>query len=88
MNFHLKIVLIYAHLSLKCHELNLRAFLIQKLGFFPSLCLSNARLFSNMGPVGRIGTTAYYYPRVISIMRSVNFCVVNISQQTYFPKLT
>ena len=51
MNFHQKIVLIYAHLSLKCHELNLRAFLIQKLGFFPSLCLSNARIFVEKVPV-------------------------------------
>ena len=46
MNFHPKIVLIYALLSLKRRESNLRAFLIQKLEFCPSFRPSNARIFA------------------------------------------
>ena len=69
MNFHPKIVLIYALLSLKCRKSNLRAFLKQKLEFCPSFCPSNARIFAKKvpvfrpsflkyGPVWRIGYTA------------------------------
>jgi len=43
MNFHPKIVLIYALLSLQRRESNLRAFLIQNLNF--------ARLFARLTPV-------------------------------------
>ena len=59
MNFHPKIVLIYALLSLKRRESNLRAFLLQKLEFCPSFRPSNAcifakkksaRLFTKMSP--------------------------------------
>ena len=46
MNSHPKIVLIYALLSLKRRESNLRAFLIQKLEFRPSFRPSNARIFA------------------------------------------
>ena len=38
MNFHPKIVLIYALLSLQRRETNLRVFLIQKLEFCPFFC--------------------------------------------------
>ena len=46
MNFHPNIVMIYALLSLKCRESNLRAFLILKLEFCPSFRPSNARIFA------------------------------------------
>ena len=45
MNFHPKIVLIYALLSLKCRDSNLRAFLIHKHEFCPSFRPSNACIF-------------------------------------------
>ena len=51
MNFHTKIVLICALLSSKCHESNLRAFLIQKLEFCLSFRPSNARFFGKKVPV-------------------------------------
>ena len=56
MNFHLKIVLIYALLLLKCRESNLSAFLIQKLEF----CLSNARIFVKKVPVSRPSVVEKY----------------------------
>ena len=43
MNFHPNIVMIYALLSLKCRESNLRAFLYKNLNF--------ARLFARLTPV-------------------------------------
>jgi hypothetical protein len=46
MNLHPKIVLIYALLSLKRRESNLRAFLLQKLEFCPSFRPSNACIFA------------------------------------------
>jgi len=39
-------VLIYPFLSPKCRELHLRVFFKQKLEFFPSARLSNARIFA------------------------------------------
>ena len=60
MNFHPKILLIYALLPLKRRELNLHAFLIQKLEFCPSnariFAKKNARLLQKMSPSEELTT--------------------------------
>jgi len=69
MNFHPNIVMIYALLSLKCRESNLRAFLIQKLEFRPSFRPSNARIFAKksariflkMSPSEELATLIFPY---------------------------
>ena len=75
MNFHPKVVLIYALLSSKCHESNLRAFLIQKLEFCPSnariFAKNSARLLPKMSPSEELATldhpfinTPYLYDKI------------------------
>ena len=68
MNFHPKIVLIYALLSLKRRESNLRAFLMQKLEFCHSFRPSNAHIFAKksarllpkMSPSEELATLLFY----------------------------
>ena len=54
MNFHPNIVMIYALLSLKCRESNLRAFLYKNLNF--------ARLFARLTPVFLLKKSARLSP--------------------------
>ena len=54
MNFHPNIVMIYALLSLKCRESNLRAFLYKNLNF--------ARLFARLTPVFLLKNASVFRP--------------------------
>ena len=60
MNFHPKIVLIYALLSLQRRQSNLRAFLIQNLNF--------ARIFALLTPVFLLKKKRPYFARLLQKM--------------------